>query len=117
MENRDFFEIIRTNFSKFYNTSKHLAVDKVIAKLKGRIVFKHYIPKKRISFCIKMFKLCDPTGYTYDMNVYLGKDRQRVAQHLTATHNIVANVTRGVEGFGHKLYMDNFFPPLTYMTT
>jgi len=44
------------------------------------------------------------------MNVYLGKDRQREAQHLTATHNTVANLTRAVEGFGHKLYMDNFFP-------
>ena len=51
------------------------------------------------------------------MNVYLGKDRQRAAQHLTATHNTVANLTRGVEGFGHKLYMDNFFPPLIYMMT
>ena len=53
----------------------------------------------------------------YDMNVYLGKDRPRGAQHLTATHNTVANLTRGIEGIGHKLYMDNFFPPLTYMTT
>ena len=43
------------------------------------------------------------------MNVYLGKDRQRAAQHLTAAHNTVANLTRGVEEFGHKLYMDNFF--------
>jgi len=43
------------------------------------------------------------------MNVYLGKDRQRAAQHLTATRNTVANLTRGVEGFGHKLYMDNLF--------
>jgi len=51
------------------------------------------------------------------MNVYLGKDRQRAAQHLTATHNTVANLTRGVEGLGCKLYMDNFFPPLSYMMT
>jgi len=43
------------------------------------------------------------------MNVYLGQDRQRAAQHLTATHTKVTNLTRGVEGFGHKLYMDNFF--------
>jgi len=43
------------------------------------------------------------------MNVYLGKDRQRAAQHLTATHATMTNLTRGVEGFGHKLYMDNFF--------
>ena len=56
-----------------------------------------------------MFKLCDSTGYKYDMNVYLGKYRQRAARHLTATHATVTNLTRGVEGFGHKLYTDNFF--------
>ena len=86
-----------------------MAVDEVIVKFKGRIVFKQYTPKKRKSFGIKMFKLCDSTGYTYAMNVYLGKDRQRGAQHLTATHATVTNLTRDVEGFGHKLYMDNFF--------
>jgi len=106
---RDLFEIIRTNFSKFYNPSKHLAADEIIVKFKGRVLFKQYILKKRKCFSIKMFKLCDSTGYTYDMNVYLGKDRQRAAQHLTATHATVINLTRRVEGFGHKLYMDNFF--------
>ena len=43
------------------------------------------------------------------MNVYLGKDRQRAEQHPTATHTTMTNLTRGVEGFGHKLYMDSFF--------
>ena len=43
------------------------------------------------------------------MNVYLCKDRQRAAQHLTATHTTVTNLTRGVEVFGLKLYVDNFF--------
>jgi len=61
---QDLFEIIRTNFSKFYNPSKYLSVDEVIVKFKGRIVFKQYIPKKRKGFGIKMFKLCDFTGYT-----------------------------------------------------
>jgi len=37
---QDLFEIIRTNFSKFYNPSKHLAVDEVIVKFKGRVLFK-----------------------------------------------------------------------------
>ena len=70
-------------------------------------------------FGIKIFKLCDSTGYTYDMKVYLGKDRQRIAQHLTATHATVTILTRKVEGRGHKLYMDNgqFFLPLNYLMT
>jgi hypothetical protein len=71
----DLFEILRKIFFKFYNPSKHLAVDKVIVKLKENVVFKQYILKKRKHLGIKMFKLCNPNGYTYDMNVYLGKDR------------------------------------------
>jgi len=47
---RDLFEIIRTNFSKFYNPSEYLAVDEVIVKFKGRIVFKQYIPQKTQTF-------------------------------------------------------------------
>jgi len=54
-----------------------LAVDEFIVKFKGRIVFKQYIPKKCESFGIKKFKLCGSTGYTCDMNVYLGKDKTK----------------------------------------
>jgi len=61
---QDLFEIIRTKFSKFYNPSEHLAVDEVIVKFKGRVLFKQYIPKKCKRFGIKMFKICSSTGYT-----------------------------------------------------
>ena len=73
------------------------------------MIFKQYIPKKHKRFGIKIFKLWDSTGYTYDMKVYLGKDRQRTAQHVTATHATVTELIRTTEGRGHKLYMDNFF--------
>ena len=43
------------------------------------------------------------------MKVYLGKDRQRIAQHLTATHATVTELMRKIEGHGYKLYLDNFF--------
>jgi hypothetical protein len=54
------------------------------------------------------------TGYTYDMNIYLGKDRQNTTQAMTATHATVKSLTRRVEGVGHKLYMNNFFSSLVY---
>jgi len=50
---QELFEIIRTNFSKFYNSSEHLAVCEVSVKFKGRVVFKQCIPKKRKCFSIK----------------------------------------------------------------
>jgi len=105
---RDLSEYLNATFSKFYNPSENLAIDEVIVSFKGRVIFKQYIPKKRKCFGIKIFKLCNSTGYTYDMKVYLGKHRQRTAQHVTATHATVTELTRKI-GRGHKLFMDNFF--------
>jgi len=38
---------------------EHLAEDEVNVKLKGRVVFRQYIPKKIKCFGIKIYKLCD----------------------------------------------------------
>jgi hypothetical protein len=86
-----------------------LAVDEVIVLFKGKVAIKQYIPKKHKRFGIKIYKLCDMTGYTYDMEVYLGKDRQRATTDMTATHATVKQMTRKIQGCGHKLYMDNYF--------
>ena len=106
---RDLFEILIATFSKFYNSSENLDIDEVIVSFKGRVIFKQYIPKIHKHFGSKIFKLCDSTVYMYDLKVYLGKDSQRMAQRVTATHATVTELTRKIEGCGHKLYMDNFF--------
>ena len=60
----DLFEIRNATFSKFYNPSENLATDEVTVLFKGRVIFKQYLPKKSKRFGIKIFKLCDLTGYT-----------------------------------------------------
>ena len=56
-----------------------------------------------------MNQLYYSAAYICDLKVYLGKNRQRVAPHLTATHAIVTKLTRKMKGCGHKLYIDNYF--------
>jgi hypothetical protein len=51
------------------------------------------------------------SGYTYDMDVYLGKDRKCVTRDMTAACATVKQLTENVEGHGDKLYMDNFSLP------
>ena len=46
------------------------------------------------------------------MTVCLGRDRQCTAQHLTATHATMSELTKKIQGRGHKLYMDNYFSSL-----
>ena len=76
---------------------------------KGKVIFRQYIPKKHKRFGIKIYKLCDPLGYTYDMSVYLGKQRQHATAEITATHGTVLQVIRRVEELKHKVFMDNYF--------
>jgi len=106
---RTVFDKLKEVYVKFYNPSEHLAVDKVIVKFKGRVIFRQYIPKKRKRFGIKIYKLCDESGYTYDMRVYLGRDSCSATNDMTATHATVRHLTSRVEGLGHKIFMDNFF--------
>jgi len=84
-------------------------VDKVTVKFKGRVIFRQYIPKKRKYFSINIYKLCDESGYTYDMTVCLGRDSHSTTDNGTATNATVRHLTCRVEGLGHKIFMDNFF--------
>jgi hypothetical protein len=103
------FETQNQAYAKFYNPSEHLAVNEVTVKFKGRVIFRQYIPKKRKCFSINIYKLCDDSGYTYDMKVYLGKVSRSATDDMTATHATVRHLTHRVEGLGHKLFMENFF--------
>jgi uncharacterized protein (UPF0332 family) len=89
-------------------------VDEVIVFYKARVILKQYTPKKHKSIGIKIHKLCDETGYAYDMKVYVGKDRQQRVQDLTASPATVTELTKKVQGRGHKLYINNFSLPLNY---
>ena len=64
---RNLFDILNEKYSQYYSPSEHLAVDEVIVKFKGHVIFRQYTPKKHKRFGIKIYKLCDETGYTYDM--------------------------------------------------
>ena len=63
-ELRTVFDTLNKDYTKFYHPSEHLAVDEVIVKFKGRVIFRQYIPKERKHFSIKIYKLCDESGYT-----------------------------------------------------
>jgi hypothetical protein len=60
-------------------------------------------------FGIKIYKLHDSKGYTYNTNVYLDKDKKHANPSITATHATVSRVTSRPEKVGQKLYKENFF--------
>jgi hypothetical protein len=75
---RTVFEKLNDAYAKYYSPTEHLAVHEVIVLFKGRVIFRQNIPSKHKHFGIEIYKLCDSLGYTYNMTVYLGKDRKLV---------------------------------------
>jgi hypothetical protein len=71
--------------------------------------FQTYIPKTHKSFGIKIYKLYDSKGYTYNMSLYLGRDRKCAAATVNTAHTTVLGLTARNENLGHKLYIDSFF--------
>ena len=51
------------------------------------------------------------------MKVYLEKDRQHMAQNMTATHATVTELTRKLEGHGQNFTRTISFLPLNYLMT
>lgn len=95
---RKVFNSFNKAYAKFCNSSSHFVVGKVIVKYDGMIIFGQYIPRKRKHFGIKIYKLCDISGYIYDIRMYLGKDIGATTCDMTATHYTVINLTHKVQG-------------------
>ena len=103
------FEILNQIFSKFYSPSVHLAADEVSLKHKGRVIFWQYIYPRNTNVSESKFTNYVMRLDTRGTTAYSGRDRQQTVQHLTITHTTVSKLTRKIQGYGHKLYMDNYF--------
>ncbi|KFM67179.1 PiggyBac transposable element-derived protein 4, partial [Stegodyphus mimosarum] len=105
---RNVFDHLKTTYKQVYSPAEELAIDEIIVKFKGRVIFRQYIPKKRKQWGIKLYKIADKEGYTYDMEVYLGKDKAK-DPNFSASYNVVKEMSGTIRDKGHKLFMDNFF--------
>jgi hypothetical protein len=105
MENKK-SDILKEKFSKFYSPSEHLAVDEVIVKFKGHVIFRQYIPKKHKRFGTKIYKLWRNWIHVYDR---LFGQRQSALCNTWLQPTRVSELTKKIQEHGHKLYMVNYF--------
>ena len=67
-------EYLVGKFKAAYTPDKNLSIDEQLLLWKGRLGFKQYIPNKGSRFGIKIFSLCELSGYLWNSFVYLGKE-------------------------------------------
>jgi hypothetical protein len=61
-------------FTKFCNPTQYFVTDEfIVVKFEGQVIFRLHLPKKSQNSGIKIYKTCDKTGYTHDMEFRSGK--------------------------------------------
>ena len=72
-----FIKMLVAKFATAKQPGQNVVIDESMAPFRGRLSFRQYVPGKAHKYCVKLFKLCDPSGYTYDVIIYSGKTDTR----------------------------------------
>lgn len=90
-----------------------LCVDEQMCATKAKHHLRQYLPNKPHKWGIKLFVLCDSSGYAYQFEVYNGAGDNVIlpgTPDLGATGNVVVRLTQTVPDFKHHIvYFDNYY--------
>lgn len=103
---RHVLNLFVANFASARQPGEDLVVDETMVPFRGRLKFKQYIPAKTHKYGIKLFKVCDSVGYTYNVKVYTGKEDRHGVDLAT---DVVLQLISGYLDAGRILYTDNFY--------
>ncbi|KFM71075.1 PiggyBac transposable element-derived protein 4, partial [Stegodyphus mimosarum] len=101
----------KKTFMQAREDSPFQSIDESMAKFKGRSSLKQYLPLKPIKRGIKVWERCDAaTGYTYDFNIYSGKDMDNTDHEGTILgERVVLKLSSTIRNPDVTLTFDRFF--------
>jgi len=70
-----------------------------------RLQFRQYLPGKAHKYGVKTFKLCDSSGFTYNMAIYKGKSDRA----LSLPTEVAMQLSQPYLNAGKTLVTDNFY--------
>lgn len=73
---RKVVDMLQEKFIHMFTPGANISIDEGLHLWKGRLIFKQYIPNKPAKYGIKMYKLCDGSGYTWNFLVCTGSDKE-----------------------------------------
>jgi len=112
----DVVSCLKEKFIKYRQDSTFQSIDESMTKFKGRSSLKQYMPLKPIKRGIKMWLRCDSyTGYTYDFNIYTGRETEPVTG--TLGERVVKTLASTIREKDVTLCFDRFFTSVNLLKT
>ena len=94
-------------FQALYTPGKEVSIDESMVLWRGRLIFRQYIPGKRHKYGVKLYMLCEHTGYVWNVLVYCGK--MDPISGFGHAETVVLKLMEKLLDRGHALYVDNFY--------
>ncbi|CAK1592150.1 unnamed protein product [Parnassius mnemosyne] len=108
---RDMLSMITDKFQNILNPGKYVVIDETMIPWRGRLGFRQYIKNKSHRYGVKLYKLCTPEGYTYQIEIYTGKkDQKREVDH---SQKVVLKLMNNLTEEGRIVIVDNFYTSLS----
>ncbi|XP_055376720.1 piggyBac transposable element-derived protein 4-like [Condylostylus longicornis] len=112
----DIVNCCKKTFREMRQDSPFQSIDESMTKFLGRSSMKQYMPLKPIKRGIKIWMRCDSlTGYTYDFNIYSGKETGSL--HGTLGERVVNKLMETVTETDVTLCFDRFFTSVHLVNT
>lgn len=104
---RHICDLLVARFQAVYTMERDVSIDESMVLWRGRLTFRQFIPGKRHKYGVKLYLLCEPSGYIYNMLVYCGK--MDAISGFGHAETVVLKLMDGILDRGHVLYTDNFY--------
>ena len=109
-------EMLVSSFQWYWTPGNELVIDEDVCSFKGRSILKQYLPAKPHKWGFRVWKMCDSSGYLFNLDVYQGKEEARHSyDDPTIGEKVVQYLLQRIEQKRPPpihLFMDNFFTSL-----
>ncbi|XP_025422545.1 piggyBac transposable element-derived protein 4-like [Sipha flava] len=82
-----------------------IAVGETMIPFRDRLKFRQFMPQKSHKDGVKLFKVCSPDGYTYDINIFAGK----MDKECEGLETVVLNLCEDYLDQGRTIVTDTFY--------
>jgi hypothetical protein len=104
-------DLLKVRFSSVYTPGSIVSVDETMIPWRGRLLFKQYLLGKAHKYGVKMYKLADTNGYTWNFVIYTGQQDSLAGRgHAEA---VVMNLLNDLSGCYRTVVADNFFTSIS----
>ncbi len=99
--------LLKARFKSVYMPDTVITIDETMVPRQGRLSYRQYGPGKSYKYGVKIYKVIDTNGYTWNFIIYTGK--QNPTTGLEHSQTVTIQLLKDLFGCYQTAVVDNFF--------